>query len=534
MNRFATCLSFFLLASALPLAAQAPAAETFSGSIDVRVVNVEAVVTDHRGQRVTGLTAKDFRLLIDGHETPIESFAEVGGGQSRPAASAGPAPPAAGTAEPAGAREGRSLVVFIDDSFAVKTHRDMVLKKLGEQLGRLEPSDRVAVVAFDGERLAVLSGWASGREALAAVVAKAQRRPAAGIAVTAKRRAAQEDALFLAQIEADINGDESSAAGPSLSTSRLYSQPLSSGVGDPILSRRLEKIPIAITATMRQFSRAPGRKLMLLLSGGWPSPAVVFQVAGEANRLGYTLYPVDVSGIDTTFAENDAALDGPTPPGLRRDSWEADSEYILELLARATGGKTSINGNRLEALPRTLEDTRSYYWLSFTPRWAGDDRSHGIKLEALRPGLTVRSRRSFADLSQATRTKLVSQELLFFGNDPERRQLGVKVGKPEKTDRDDRRVPVDLAIPVLAFAAGREGRAAAELVLSAQSLDDAGTRRMFPEAPVRVALDPASAPDGTAHFQITLPLRGRGQRLTFTLREAASGEVIWGEARVAL
>ena len=78
-----------LLLNVLPLAAQSPAPPpAFSDSVDVRVVNVEAVVTDRQGQRVMGLTAKDFRLLIDGRETPIDDFAEIGGAIPGPSAGA--------------------------------------------------------------------------------------------------------------------------------------------------------------------------------------------------------------------------------------------------------------------------------------------------------------------------------------------------------------------------------------------------------------------------------------------------------------
>ena len=82
-----------LLALAAPLAAQQPAPEEpasiFGETIDVRVVNVEAVVTDRQGNRVTGLGPGDFRLRVDGKEVPIEYFTEVRGGQAIAASEAG-------------------------------------------------------------------------------------------------------------------------------------------------------------------------------------------------------------------------------------------------------------------------------------------------------------------------------------------------------------------------------------------------------------------------------------------------------------
>ncbi|HEX6862889.1 MAG TPA: hypothetical protein VF414_08745, partial [Thermoanaerobaculia bacterium] len=95
-----------LAAFLIPLAVPAQTREeTFGESIDVRVVNVEAVVTDRRGNRVTGLTAGDFRLLVDGVEVPVDYFTEVAEGVALPAprsAEGVPAPPAPASAGPVG------------------------------------------------------------------------------------------------------------------------------------------------------------------------------------------------------------------------------------------------------------------------------------------------------------------------------------------------------------------------------------------------------------------------------------------------
>ncbi|MFY9825377.1 MAG: VWA domain-containing protein [Thermoanaerobaculia bacterium] len=526
------------LAGALQLAAQppAPVPETFNGSIDVRVVNVEAVVTDRGGRRVSGLTAKDFRLRVDGRETPIDSFAEIGREKGGPvAASAGPAAGTAGSPEIAAPPQGRSLVVFIDESFAVKTHRDVVLKKLATQLGQLDAADRVAVVAFDGERMAVLSDWTSNPAALAEVLAKAQLRPANGVAVVGSRRMAQDDADFMAEVAdaLDTYGDSTVKEGASGAVQPVLPVgPAGAGGLEGAQSIRLARIPIAVTAAMRAFANAPGRKLMLLLAGGWPTLTVALPVVGEANRLGYTLYPVDVPGVDTTFVANSAAYQGPSPVGQEKDAFETNSEYTLEVMARATGGKASIDSARLEALPRTLEDTAAYYWLSFTPHWTGDDRSHRIQLEVSRPGLQVRSRRSFADFSPATRAKFGAEDVLFFGGDPAGRKLGVLAGPPRKESLGRQRVPFLLTIPLLAFAAGREGRPVTDLVLAVQAEADAGPRTRLPDTPVHLSPEPAGTMDGNAHFKVSFPLARRGQRLIFTLRDPVSGAVIWGEARL--
>jgi hypothetical protein len=107
-------------AAADSLAAQAPAVQgspervrAFEEAIDVRVVNLEAVVTDRRGERVSGLTVEDFKLLVDGVETPIAYFSEIA--EERLAAPA--------KASQTATWQARNILVFLDESTMVKARR---------------------------------------------------------------------------------------------------------------------------------------------------------------------------------------------------------------------------------------------------------------------------------------------------------------------------------------------------------------------------------------------------------------------------
>src|SRR6476659_2470464 len=111
----------------MPLAAeeakQPELVQIMGETIDVRVVNVEAVVTGRSGQQVRGLAAGDFRLLVDGKEVPVEYFAEVADGASvtgeTPAAAPTPSTsPSVPVPVPAGEAVGRSYLVYVDDSFS--------------------------------------------------------------------------------------------------------------------------------------------------------------------------------------------------------------------------------------------------------------------------------------------------------------------------------------------------------------------------------------------------------------------------------
>lgn len=259
-------------------------------------VDVEAVVTDLEGKRVSGLAAGDFRLLVDGVEVPVERATEVVDGTV-----------------------GRSYLVFIDEARSLAVQRDLVLWEIERDLDRLGPEDRMAVVAFDGVRLHRLADWTADREVLATALAEARKRPAG------------------------------------------------EGVSRSTMDEAVE--------ALRSLPAPPGRRTMLVLSGGWPAEPSL-ELVRDANRLGYTLYPVDI-------------------PSFGR---ERVPEDMLRSLAEATGGQPALNANRLAALERAEEDTRSYYLLSFSP--AGDGE-HRVEVEIRRPGLDVRARHGFSDPSSA-------------------------------------------------------------------------------------------------------------------------------------
>ena len=171
-----------LLLAALPGAAQKPPLpDLFSDVIDVRVVNVEAVVTDRKGNRIRGLQAGDFELLVDGEPAPIAYFTEIDEGIVRQAPAGGveiaKAMPALNAGEPAGT----NFLVFIDNFFSIRQHRDGVLRRLEGDLAQLRPADRVAAVASDGANVTLLTGWTNSASEIREALRQARERPALGL-----------------------------------------------------------------------------------------------------------------------------------------------------------------------------------------------------------------------------------------------------------------------------------------------------------------------------------------------------------------
>lgn len=542
-----------LLTLALPALAQQPSAPAeepasiFGETIDVRVVNVEVVVTDRQGNRVTGLGPGDFRLRVDGKDVPIEYFTEVRGGQAiaaTPADTAGSGQSAAIQGLPAlapGSPVGTSYLVFVDDFFSIAARRDEVLRSLRDDLGRLGPEDRMAIVAFDGTKIDMLSNWSGNERELHRAFQQALGRRSYGF-----------------QRLAEIRNFESTRRIGTLGTmdaraafaNRLDLEEI--GFAE-LVADQVERSVTATVGALRGFAAPPGRKVMILLSGGWPfSPAdyvlnnpnrpiinrdvprgeeLYRPIVDTANLLGYTLYTVDVPGVEP-FGPT-AADEGPLGGGLNIREQEVHS--TLDFVAKETGGKALLNGKRGEALETAESDTRSYYWLGFTPQRERNDKRHDIRVELARPGLEVRSRDNYFDLSRKTEVSMVVESALLFGNPPGAASMPIQVGKPVLAGRKEMEIPLSMAIPLSSMTlVPYEGKYVAELELRISALDEKGNRSNVPVIPIRITTEKEPPKDVAGHvrYDTRLKLRKIGQHVILAIFDPLSGKITTAEADV--
>ena len=406
----------WILAAVAPLAGAAAAQQedlpaVFSEVIDVRVVNVEVVVTDRKGDRVHGLKPSDFELLVDGEPTPIDYFTEIRDGVARHTTddevagvpSLDPDTPLA-----------TNFLIYVDDLFSIERDRNRVLDRLEENLGELGPADRVAAVAFDGSSVETLTAWTNSPSQLEDALDQARGRPAHGLKRRSELRMVGSDRESLSQSE--------QWTGPRADVRRLASR--AEIYYEERLSDQLERSVLAATATMRRFANPRGRKVMLLLAGGWPrsvnvytlgrrpqddTEAIDYRVASghelygplvsTANLIGFTLYPVDVP----------AAAGGRENPLQGRER-QYQLRSTLQQLAAPTGGVPMLAAQRDTALSRVIADTRSYYWLGFEPQRREDDAFHEIVVRTVgRAGLDVRTREGYVDMSRDREVAMTAQ-----------------------------------------------------------------------------------------------------------------------------
>ena len=343
-RRLGTVFAATCLLAAVPATAQeSPLPDLFSDVIDVRVVNVEVVVTDREGNRVRGLQPGDFELRVDGGQVPINYFTEVDEGRALASTDdrIGNVPSVA-----ADGLVGTSYLVFIDDLFAIKQRRDRVLNRLEEDLARLGPADRVAVVAHNGRELALITDWTGDRADIETALLEARNRKTHGLEF--------------------IHG-------------------MGSDRGD-----KTRRSVLAAAGAVRSFANAPGRKVMLLLIEGWATVGDTWNLrsayaaasagatldrlysplVNAANLVGYSLYPIDLPGFQgppgppiAGFGTAHAAPAFAGAIGGYARWWgmpERRFHNVLQFLAYETGGLPMINSFSKKALAeprRTLAPT---------------------------------------------------------------------------------------------------------------------------------------------------------------------------------
>lgn len=533
-----TLFLLVLLAASLPTLAQEPAVgeplSSFGEVIDVRVVNLEVVVTDREGVRVPGLSRGDFRLLVDGREIPIEFFTEVREGEAMASPSAEGEGPGATSVVPDGP-VGTSFLVFIDNLFSLRVRRDEVLRGLKADIAQMGPEDRMAVVAYDGRKLVKLCSWIRSPDELSRAVEQAFDQRAYGI----------NEKAALAAMEASQRLVPSDL-GRGLSFDQLvYAQQLND---------RIERAVMAAVSTLRAFSQAPGRKVMLLLAGGWPASPAAYAanslgpvydlrlpwhgnlygpIIDTANRLGYTVYPVDVPGLEASGPDASAA--SPTAPGLF-DQRENEIHTALRDIAASTGGRPLLNESRLASLRTVHADTRSYYWLGFTPSWRQKDQRHGVQVEVKRPDLKVRSRSGFLDMSRSAEVTMMVEHALLFGGNAATPTMPIAVGTGKRTSRKEMLVPLSLTIPLSSITLLRSGnRYVTQLELRVAAMDERGDRSEIPVIPLHFDFDRPPPPSGGhIRYDTELQLRRIEQHLIVTLFDPLSGKITTAEADVGV
>ena len=493
-----------LLLAAVPAAGQeSPLPDLFSDVIDVRVVNVEVVVTDRKGHRIRGLEPSDFELRVDRKPVPITYFTEIDDGYARSSVDGGTQASASLAADE---QMGTSYLIFIDDLHALRHHRNRVLRGLEQDLGLLSPVDRVAVVAFDGSSVSILLDWTNSGSRIIEALGKARGREAYG-------RPKQFD---------------------------LGTRP-----------DHIRRTVMAAATTIRSLADAPGRKVMLLLTQDWSRTNdfranrasmenLYSPLVHTANRVGYSLYPIDLPGprpkprmVSSSYHDPVFGLYGPRfrPNYTGRyafPSYETEEHDVLRYLARQTGARAMLNSYRDRALSETVADTRSYYWLGFEAPGTEEDQLHRIKVRLpSHRGLRVRNRKHYRDTSRDTELSMRLESSLLLGGSPGADTLEVRFGTPRKTGLLAVTVPLQVTIPLDGVTLlPMDGRWMTELELRVAFLNRFGRLSMQPIRKIPVVKIDEPVPGDVLVYETELRMRKPRHRYVAAVYEPISGAIL--------
>lgn len=458
-----------LLAALLVLAAALPLSAQLVETIEVRVTNVDVVVTDAKGNPVPGLTKDDFELRENGQVQPITNFYEIGGAQLAAATSGtagAPAPAEQASLPPAEVRQ-RRIVVFIDQYSIHPFRRNEVTKAIREALDNLmHPGDDLMIVVWN-RQLEVLQQLTSDRTKIVQALDGLAQRSADGSFLDTERERIVRNARDLWSF---------SKQNPRLLPMRdAYRQAsdAASAHADQVYSMQRTLIS-NVKRAMATLSGLDGRKVMLYVGGNLEQNAgmdvfvavdAVFVAEGvvqghaftrerrdlgpeltdlgkAANSNGVTMYMIDtgdrtrsVDASRASFGDSEAEFIG-----------LSETPLAMGALATLTGG-TLLSGTRnfKYTLDTITRDLGSYYSLGYRSSATGNT-PRNIAVRVKKPGVRVRARRSF---TPKTSDEEMRERVLASAFHPAMKgemSVSVEAGKTEAA-ADGFRVPLKITFP---------------------------------------------------------------------------------------
>jgi VWFA-related protein len=441
-NRWVVFASFSTLAT-LPVAGQQDAGGGPVFKSESRLVLVDAVVADKKGNYIHDLTQKDFKVFEDNNEQEIKSFSFQ--------------------ADPKSPLNGKKqyMVLFFDNS-SMQMGDQMVARKAATQFidTNAGPQRYMAIVNFGGS-MKVVQNFTADAERL--------KKVAQGISIP----------------QMGINNGTG-----------LEGTGVLGGLEDDLTAR---SEVLAIRALARGMAGIPGRKILVFLSAGFPVTQTLLSEISAAvdacNKANVAIYPIDVRGLvaaeahdpasQILLASRDAQSTGaliasllsaqwfqhgggggggvggggghsgggstgggstgggstggshgstggtgsgsggshsggggstPTNPGPGIYNPNANNplfnprnlltlpdtftnQSVMHMLADGTGGFMIYNTNDLlGALQKIAAEQNEYYLMGYTPPDPTDGACHTLKVKVSRPGVVVRARSGYCNV----------------------------------------------------------------------------------------------------------------------------------------
>ncbi len=389
-----------------------------------RLVLLDVVVTNNKGEPVSGLKKEDFEILEDGKAQTISGFEEH---RAAPPQQIHLPPMPAGvyTNFPVVQAADSVNIILLDALNTPSKDQAFVHSQMLKYVKGIPTKTRVAIFTL-ASRLRMLQGITTDSSALLAVLNddKALPHPSPLLPSPVEKDAYQRYIEFKAENGSAPPQDQSLALASvdPINSAKAFQADLNALLIESRITVTLE----ALQQLARYLSGVPGRKNVIWFSGSFPTgilpnPDLVDPFAGtrdfqEAIRRTSDLlaasqiaiYPIAAEGLlsETAFQANDQEI------GERRGSvsiqdtvqqmnngfMDRDSSHAaMEEMARDTGGKAFYNTNGLsDALTRVVDNGSRYYSFTYSPSNAiTDGKFRRIQVKSLGAKYSLAYRRGY-------------------------------------------------------------------------------------------------------------------------------------------
>lgn len=454
-------LPFSLAAQEQPEQAQSEVPRLVE-TVDVRVINVDVVVTDRKGNAVTGLTRDDFIIYENGRPQKVSNFYEVvtrTDHPEEPQIRTEESPELRAPEQPEQLR--RKIVIFIDNLSLAPFNRNRVFTAMKKFVNEtMRPGDLAMVVTWNRSmkvRLPFTGDAKQIEQTLDAIAGES----ALGIQQISDRRQIQS------QIRDAKRFEEAVAA------ARGYSQ---------ALEHDLRQTVREINALMATLGGVEGKKIMLVTSEGfqmqpgrelfyfiddigrekesWMGVGSTFlesmsfnltnqieSIARAANSNNITLYTLHAGGL-MGFNEGSAENQQPVSASVQQAAL-SNSTDSLRMMADLTGGLAVVGTNNFAAaFDRIAQDISSYYSLGYRSGTERVDRQRSLEVKTKNPQYLVRSRRSFVEKSVNSEMSDKVIANLFYESSLNDLGIVIRTGPPRQQDNGTFLVPLETLIPI--------------------------------------------------------------------------------------
>ena len=432
-------------------------------NIDVRIINVDVVVTDKKGSVITGLNKDDFEIFENGVPKPISNFYAIEGGKPTEVEPPAPAPAPTSTALAAAKEElpdslKRRIIFYIDNLSMAPFNRNRVFKSMKEFVkSTMRPGDEAMIATFN-RSMKVRVPFTRDPVQIEQMLDSIAGESAMGTSNTSERKQVQD------RIKETDNYDEA------LASARSYAQSV---------EHDLRQSAESLNGLMTTLAGVEGKKVLVLASEGFPmqpgrevfqyidevantknwrfsgtilegmsfdSTSLIQSIARTANANGITMYTVHAAGL-SGGNEMSAENASPTPVSVSQ-AIISNTTDSMRLMADMTGGLASIQTNNFAQAFRNIErDLSTYYSLGYRASTERVDRQRQLTVRVKNKNYVARARQTFVEKSTfAEMNDKVIANLLYKTKQNDLKIL-VRLGSPVETD-ELYRVPMEIQIPM--------------------------------------------------------------------------------------